>query len=163
MTPVLGSSCCHTKHKECYMILEERKLILVIWYKSRLQALQISDVTLIFMRPFSHNQRCKQHQKLVYYVPTGLVAKPHSWIRVVDLHGRVALFVGRVAEGRGRGSVRIWHGLCFRHEEWAAQLNISTIERGSWADGTDMHARYTAALAEIPFRTVVTGFKVTWN
>ena len=60
--------------------------------------------------------------------------------------------------------MRISHGLCFPHEEWVAQLNISTIEggggEGSWADGTDMHAQYSAALAEIPFRTVVTGFKI---
>jgi hypothetical protein len=94
MTPVLGTFCYHSKQKECLMIPEEWKLILVIYHKSRLQVLEINDVTLIFMRPFSHNQRCKQHQKLVCYMPTGLVAKLHSWIRAVDLHGRVALFVG---------------------------------------------------------------------
>ena len=72
--------CCLTKETEfffvvlqikteCFKIPEERKLILFIYHKSSLQALQINDVTLIILRPFSLNQRRKQHQKLVYYVP----------------------------------------------------------------------------------------------
>jgi hypothetical protein len=64
------------------------KLISVIGHKSKSQASQINDVILIFMRPSSHNQRCEQHQKRLYDVPTGLVASCiHEYVLLICTDG----------------------------------------------------------------------------
>ena len=183
MTPVLGTSCGLTKQKEYFMVPEELKLILVICHKSRLHDLHINDVTLIFMRPLSHNRRRKQHQKPVYYVPTGLVAQLHSWIRVVDVHGRGCFIRREGWWGTGEG------GLCedlarfvlsargmggaieYIHNRGATGLMRQTcmLDRGfSWGTvpycchGLENHTKLLSR-ASRSYETIVTGYKIIRN
>ena len=118
-TPVFGTSCCLTKQKECFMIPEEREVN--FGHLSQIEvtdALQINDVTLLFMRPFSHDQRSKQHQTLCARSRIGSKA---AFMNTCCRFTWADCFIRRVGAGEGRkggDSVRICHGSCFRHDGW---------------------------------------------